>query len=133
MSLQPDDLLGDAPLEAAVQSLLERNAHHWAAMGEQERGEAVATWRDLARTVLTAAAAAAGRPPEGAAPEDAGGRAVIVIEDDAEEGQVAVHASFYPRLEQLAGGEVLATPAQATALELLDGLGMEDEDEDAAG
>lgn len=127
MSLQPDDLLADAPLDAAVQSLLERNAHHYASMGEQEREEAVSTWRDLARTVLTAAVAAAGQEP-GASPEDVGGRAVIVLEDDAEDGQVAVHASFYPRLEQLEGGEVLATPAQATALELLDGLGMEDAD-----
>ena len=56
---------------------------------------------------------------------DAQGRAVIVLEDvlieDAGEAQVAVHASFFPQLEDR-GGEVLVTPAQAAALELLEAM-----------
>ena len=55
------------------------------------------------------------------------GRAVIVLED-AGGDEVAVHASFFPQLEDL-GGEVLVTPAQAAALELLEAMaGGEDDD-----
>ena len=59
------------------------------------------------------------------------GRAVIVLEDvlveDAGEAQVAVHASFFPQLEDR-GGEVLVTPAQAAALELLEAMTPEDDE-----
>lgn len=120
MSTNPDDLLSDAAVDAAVTALAERNAHHFEQMGDAERQDAIATWRDLAVAVLTAAHAAAGDPEPGR-DRDEGGRAVIVIEDAAPE-EIAVHASFFPRLEELSEGEVLATPAQAAALELLDGL-----------
>jgi hypothetical protein len=107
MAFQPDDLLSDAALRAAVAALAERNQHH------------------LAMTVLTAARTAAGPDPgEG----ETGGRAAIVLED-AGGDEITVHASFYPQLEDLGGGEVAATPAQATALELLEQLAGDDEDE----
>ena len=51
------------------------------------------------------------------------GRAVIVLED-AGPDEVAVHASFFPQLEDV-GGEVLVTPAQAAALEMLEGMAGE--------
>src|ERR687898_556363 len=106
MSFQPDDLLGDAALQAAVAALAERNQHHMADMSEAERADAVGHWRELAMTVLTAARTAAGTPLGEA---DTGGRAAIILED-------------------AGGGEVAATPAQATALELLEQLaGDEDE------
>ncbi len=57
------------------------------------------------------------------------GRAVVVFED-AGGDQVAVHASFFPQLEDLGNGEVAGTPAQATALEFLQGM-TEDAGEDA--
>ena len=56
------------------------------------------------------------------------GRAVIVLED-AGGDEVAVHASFFPQLEDV-GGEVLVTPAQAAALELLEAMTGGEEDED---
>jgi len=130
MAFQPDDLLGDAALEAAVAALAERNQHHLADMSEAERADAVGHWRELAMTVLTAARTAAGPEPRDG---DAGGRAAIVLED-AGGDEITVHASFYPQLEDLGGGEVAATPAQATALELLEQLaGEEDDDDDIAG
>jgi hypothetical protein len=124
MAFQPDDLLGDAALQAAVAALAERNHHHLADMSEAERADAVAHWRELAMTVLVAARTAASSPPP--AGDDGGGRAAIVLED-AGNDEITVHASFYPQLEDLGGGEVAATPAQATALELLDQLAGEDE------
>jgi hypothetical protein len=124
MAFQPDDLLGDAALSAAVAALAERNQHHLADMSEAERADAVAHWRELAMTVLVAARTAASSPPP--AGDDGGGRAAIVLED-AGNDEITVHASFYPQLEDLGGGEVAATPAQATALELLDQLAGEDE------
>jgi hypothetical protein len=124
MALQPDDLLGHAALQAAVAALAERNQHHLADMSDEERADAVAHWRELAMTVLVAARTAAASPaPAG---EDAGGRAAIVLED-AGGDEITVHASFYPQLEDLGGGEVAATPAQATALELLERLAGDDE------
>jgi hypothetical protein len=106
MAFQPDDLLGEAALRAAVAAL------------------AVGHWRELAMTVLTAARTAAGPEPD----EGDGGRAAIVLED-AGGDEITVHASFYPQLEDLGGGEVAATPAQAAALELLDQLAGEEQDE----
>ena len=125
MAFQADDLLGDAALQAAVAALAERNHHHLADMSESEQADAVAHWRELAMTVLVAArTAATGAVPPG---EEGGGRAAIVLED-AGGDEITVHASFYPQLEDLGGGEVAATPAQATALELLEQLAGEDED-----
>ena len=123
MALQPDDLLGDAALQAAVAALAERNHHHLADMSDHERTEAVAHWRELAMTVLVAARTAA--TSSAPAADDGGGRAAIVLED-AGGDEITVHASFYPQLEDLGGGEVAATPAQATALELLEQLAGDD-------
>jgi hypothetical protein len=122
----PDDLLADAPLGAAVAALAERNRHHLEQMTDAERDDALAHWHDLAVAVLTAAGAALGNGDE-AADADAQGRAVIVLED-AGDDEVAVHASFFPQLEDRGGGEVLVTPAQAAALELLEAMtGPDDE------
>ena len=119
----PDDLLAGAPLAAAVAALAERNHHHLAQMSPTEREEAMAHWRQLAMTVLTAAGAALAEDGGPAGPE---GRAVIVLEDSGPE-EIAIHASFFPQLEDLGGGEVGATPAQAAALELLEQF-TDDED-----
>jgi hypothetical protein len=118
MAFQADDLLGDAALQAAVAALAERNHHHLADMSESERADAVAHWRELAMTVLVAArtAATGGVPPA----DEGGGRAAIVLED-AGGDEITVHASFYPQLEDA------ATPAQATALELLEQLAGDDD------
>jgi hypothetical protein len=115
----PDDLLAEGPLEAAVAALAERNHHHLAQMNAAEREDAIAHWRQLAVTVLSAAGAALDRDP--AAQADQPGRAVIVLEDAGLE-EISIHASFFPQLEDLGGGEVGATPAQAAALELLEHL-----------
>ena len=122
-----DDLLADAPLGAAVAALAERNRHHLEQMTESERNDALAHWHDLAVVVLTAASAAVGGE-EGDQREH--GRAVIVLED-AGNDEVAVHASFFPQLEDLGGGQVGATPAQAAALELLEQIS--DDDDPLAG
>ena len=121
----PDDLLAEAPLEAAVAALAERNHHHLAQMSAGERDDAIAHWRQLAVTVLTAAGAALGGGANGAPDEGVPGRAVIVLEDAGPE-EIAIHASFFPQLEDLGGGEVGATPAQAAALELLESISEED-------
>jgi hypothetical protein len=118
----PEALLAEAPLQAAVAALADRNQHHFAQMSEDERRDAVATWHDLALTVLTAAGAAVDAPDPalGAPPA---GRAVLVFED-AGEDEIAVHATLYPQPEQQ-GDDMLVTPAQAAALELLQGMADE--------
>jgi hypothetical protein len=118
----PEALLAEAPLQAAVAALADRNQHHFARMSEEERRDAVATWHDLALTVLTAAGAAvdAPEPAPGQAPA---GRAVLVFED-AGDDEIAVHATLYPQPEQQ-GDDMLVTPAQAAALELLQGMADE--------
>jgi hypothetical protein len=116
-------MLAGAPLDAAVAALAERNQHHLEQMTDAERDDAMTHWRELALTVLTAAGAALDDEEETDGAE--GGRAVIVLEDAGPE-EIAVHASFFPQLEDLGDGDVGATPAQAAALELLDGL-SEDE------
>ena len=121
----PDALLAEAPVGAAVAALAERNRHHLDDMTDAERAEALAHWHDLAVAVLTAAGAALGGG--GAVNGDQAGRAVIVLED-AGEDEVAVHASFFPQLEDV-GGEVLVTPAQAAALELLEAMTGGEEEE----
>ena len=116
--------MAEAPLGAAVAALAERNRHHLAQMTDEERADALSHWHDLAVAVLTAAGAALGA--EESEDREAGGRAVIVLEDSGDD-EVAVHASFFPQLEDV-GGEVLVTPAQAAALELLEAMtGADDE------
>ena len=118
----PDDLLAGPPLEAAVAALAERNYHHLEQMNDAERQDAMAHWRELAVAVLTAAGAALGdEDSDGEAP----GRAVIVLEDSGPE-EIAIHATFFPQLQDLGGGEVGATPAQAAALELLEQISDDD-------
>jgi hypothetical protein len=125
----PEDLLAEAPLEAAVAALAERNHHHLAQMSPAERQDAISHWRQLAVAVLTAAGAALGDEP-GDEPGEVPGRAVIVLEDSGPE-EIAIHATFFPQLQDLGGGEVGATPAQAAALELLEQIS--DEDDPPAG
>ena len=120
----PEDLLAGPPLEAAVAALAERNHHHLAQMNPAEREDAIAHWRELALAVLTAAGAALEHDAADAG--DGGGRAVIVLEDAGPE-EIAIHASFFPQLEDLGGGEVGATPAQAAALELLEQIADDDD------
>ncbi len=123
--MDPDLLLSDAALDAGVGALMNRNAHHLQSMAPEERADAVRHWRALAVDVLTAvratvaadAAGATGEDPHGHAP----GRAVIVLEDVGER-DVAVHAAFHPELEEVGEDEVAGTPAQLTALALLDEL-----------
>jgi hypothetical protein len=124
----PDDLLADAPLGAAVNALAARNHHHLEQMTEAERQDALSHWHDLAVTVLSAAGAALG---DGEQDEevDGAGRAVIVLED-AGGNEVTVHASFFPQFNELEGGEVLVTPAQAAALELLDAIAENEKEEE---
>lgn len=122
---EASDLLGDAPLAAAIAALAERNRHHLEAMTEAERNDALGHWRELAVTVLTAATAASPDREAPAPDDEVAGRAVIVLED-AGGDEVTVHASFFPQLEDLGGGEVAATPAQATALDLLNEMTGDD-------
>jgi hypothetical protein len=118
----PDALLADAPIGAAVAALADRNQHHLAQMTDAEQRDAVAHWRDLAVTVLTAAGAALGQgEQEGAS----GGRAVLVFEDSGAD-EIAVHASLFPQPELL-GEEMMVTPAQAAALEVLQGMADSEE------
>jgi len=121
----PEDLLAEAPLEAAVAALAERNHHHLAQMSPAERQDAISHWRQLAVAVLTAAGAALGDEPADE-PGEVPGRAVIVLEDSGPE-EIAIHATFFPQLQDLGGGEVGATPAQAAALELLEQISDDDD------
>lgn len=127
MPADPDTYLSDASVGAAVTALAERNRHHLASMTEAERGEAMLHWRDLALAVLSAAGAASDGEA-GAGGEPGPGRAVIVLEDVDSDG-VSVHVSFHPELQDLGGGEIAGTPAQITALDLLDALGGEAEEQ----
>jgi hypothetical protein len=120
----PEDLLAGPPLEAAVAALAERNHHHLAQMNDAERQDAMLHWRELAVAVLAAAGAALGDEPDDGE-EDVPGRAVIVLEDAGPE-EIAIHATFFPQLQDLGGGEVGATPAQAAALELLEQISEDD-------
>ena len=103
-----------------MNALADRNQHHLEQMTDAEQRDALSHWHDLAVTVLTAAGAALGRSSEGPGP----GRAVLVFED-AGEDEIAVHASLYPQPEAH-GDEMIVTPAQAAALELLQGMADED-------
>lgn len=129
--MDPDLLLSDAALDAGVGALMNRNAHHLESMAPDERADALRHWRALAVDVLTAVRATVAMDgPTGtdAGPVHTPGRAVIVLEDVGER-DVAVHAAFHPELEELSEDEVAGTPAQLTALALLDELaGTEEED-----
>jgi hypothetical protein len=96
-------------------------------MSPNERQDAIAHWRQLAVAVLTAAGATL--QDGGDEPGDGPGRAVIVLEDSGPE-EIAIHATFFPQLQDLGGGEVGATPAQAAALELLEQISDDDPDAD---
>ena len=125
--MDPDDLLAGPAIDAAVAALAERNRHHLEQMRPDEQADALEHWRQLAITVLTAARSATG--DETAADGHAHGRATIVLEDSGGE-EVTVHATFWPEMQDLGGGEVSATPAQIAALELLDQLAGDDEHEE---
>jgi hypothetical protein len=124
--MDPDDLLAGPAVEAAVAALAERNRHHLEQMSDAEREDALGHWRELAITVLTAARSAAGTGD--ADPTHPHGRATIVLEDAGGE-EVTVHATFWPEMQDLGGGEIAATPAQVAALELLEQLTGDDEEE----
>jgi len=124
--MDPDDLLSGPAIDAAVAALAERNRHHLEQMQPDEQSDALEHWRQLAITVLTAARSATG--DEAPADGQLHGRATIVLEDSGGE-EVTVHATFWPEMQDLGGGEVSATPAQIAALELLDRLAGEDEEE----
>ncbi len=122
--MDPDLLLSDAALDAGVGALANRNAHHLQSMAPEERADALRHWRALAVDVLTAVRATLAADGAAAAGGEAvatPGRAVIVLEDVGEQ-DVAVHAAFHPELEELGNDEVAGTPAQLTALALLDEL-----------
>ncbi len=122
--MDPDLLLSDAALDAGVGALANRNAHHLQSMAPEERADALRHWRALAVDVLTAVRATLAADGAAAAGGEAvatPGRAVIVLEDVGEQ-DVAVHAAFHPELEELGDDEVAGTPAQLTALALLDEL-----------
>ena len=116
--MDPDDLLAGPAVAAAVAALAERNRHHVEQMAPEEREDALGHWRELAITVLTAARSATGGD---GADDDPHGRATIVLEDAGGE-EVTVHATFWPEMQDLGGGEIAATPAQVAALELLEQL-----------
>ncbi|WP_205697848.1 hypothetical protein [Conexibacter sp. SYSU D00693] len=123
MAPDPDALLADSAVNAAVDALATRNAHHLSAMSDQERADALSHWRELALDVLTAARATLeSEQVEGATrPEGQPGRAVIVLEDAGDQ-DVAVHASFHPELEEIGENELQGTPAQIAAMSLLQEL-----------
>jgi hypothetical protein len=124
--MDPDDLLGGPAVDAAVAALTERNRHHLEQMSPAERQDALGHWRELAMTVLTAARSAVGDDTAGG--DELHGRATIVLEDAGGE-EVTVHATFWPEMQDLGGGEIAATPAQVAALELLEQLTGEEPEE----
>lgn len=128
-----DDLLSDHSLDAAVSALASRNAHHLQDMTPAEQQEAAGHWRALAMDVLVAVRATVTNPETaagGAASEGGPGRAVIVLEDSGEE-EINVHVAFHPELQQLGGDQVAGTPAQITAVSMIDTLG--DDEQPPAG
>ena len=122
MSVDPEALLGANAVEAGVAALAERNRHHYEAMDAEERQEAIAQWRELSLTVLSAARATIDGPDAAPAADGAvPGRAIIVLED-AGGDDVSVHAAFHPELQELGDGQVAGSPSQITALSLLEAL-----------
>lgn len=126
MSINPDDLLSDAAIRAAMGALASRNSHHLNGMTEEEQQNALQHWHELVTDVLTAARATLQGDPDVPVVEgELPGRAVIVLQDAGGE-DVNVHATFHPELEDLGNEEVGGTPAQITAVMLLQSLGGED-------
>jgi hypothetical protein len=123
--MDPDQLLADPAVQAAVGALASRNAHHFAGMDDDERTQALQHWQELAVDVLTAARAVLGgeHGPIGEMPADGTGpgRAVVVFED-ASDDDVSVHVAFHPELEDMGNDQVAGTPAQLTAMALLQQL-----------
>ena len=120
--MDPDLLLTDAALDAAVGALARRNHHHFDAMSDAERSQAIDTWRELATDVLVAVRSTLASESSEAPPATAtGGRAVLVFEDTGEE-DVAIHAAFHPDLEEIGPEEFAGTPAQLVAVSLIEQL-----------
>ncbi len=121
-----DDLLADATLNVAVAALANRNAHHLQDMTPEEQAEAAGHWRTLAMDVLVAVRSSVANPELAGPPTDGGpGRAVIVLEDAGEE-EINVHVAFHPELQDMGNEQVAGTPAQITAVSMLDTLGQAD-------
>ncbi|MEI2702678.1 MAG: hypothetical protein V9E83_09790 [Baekduia sp.] len=115
--IDADALLGTNAVEAGVGALVQRNRHHLESMEPEEQQNALGHWRELAVEVLASARSAL--VPEGGA--DDVGRAVIVFEDQSED-EVSVHVTFTPQLQELEDGAIAGTPAQITAMSLLDSM-----------
>src|SRR3954468_7928580 len=112
LQVDSNALLGPTAIEAGVQALAQRNQHHFQGMSEQERAQAIETWRELTTDVLGAAHAVL------FGGQEQPNRAIVIFEDGGGE-DVAVHASFTPQLQDVGNGQVAGTPAQITALSLL--------------
>lgn len=120
--MDPEQLLSDEALDAAVGALARRNHHHFEGMSDPERAQAVDTWRALATDVLVAVRSTVASETDGAPPSTSlGGRAVLVFEDAGEE-DVSVHAAFHPELEEVGPEEFRGTAAQIVALSLIEQL-----------
>jgi len=115
--IEADALLGTVAVEAGVGALVTRNRHHLESMAPDEQENALGHWRELAVEVLSAARSSLS--PDADDQSDEVGRAVIVFEDQGED-EVAVHVTFSPQLEELEDGSIAGTPAQITAMSLLD-------------
>ena len=96
-------------------------------MQPDEQENALGHWREITVEVLSAARnALTNADADG---EDEVGRALIVFEDQGED-EVAVHVTFTPQLQELEDGSIAGTPAQITAMSLLDTMAQAaDEDE----
>ena len=126
-SIEPDALLGTHAVEAGVGALVARNRHHLDEMQPDEQENALGHWREITVEVLSAARNALTNAD--AVGEDEVGRALIVFEDQGED-EVAVHVTFTPQLQELEDGSIAGTPAQITAMSLLDTMAQAaDEDE----
>jgi len=127
--IAPDALLGTHAVEAGVAALVARNRHHLEQMEPDEQENALGHWRELTVEVLSAARGALTN--SGADGDDEAGRALIVFEDQGED-EVAVHVTFMPQLQELEDGSIAGTPAQITAMSLLDTMAQAADDEDEA-
>lgn len=124
VSIDPDQLLSEEALNAAVAALASRNAHHLAEMTPDEQQNALHHYRELGHDVLIAARATLEADGQVPSSEEVPGRAVVVFEDAGEE-DVTVHTAFYPQLVELNETEVRGTRAQIMALMLVSNLEVE--------
>lgn len=115
--IEADAMLGTIAVEAGVEALVLRNRHHLESMEPEEQQNALGHWRELAVDVLSAARTSLVN--DGTTDDEGVGRAVIVFEDQGED-EVAVHVTFSPQLEEMEDGAIAGTPAQITAMSLLD-------------